>query len=816
MSSKRPQQLEEIPGIGQARAQALREKGFQKVADLKEATVAELIEVEMIDEVLARDIKSTVAPDDDNAPYRLTVQVDASEVEEQYEKQPQNLQVVARTTDNSLRTAPVEFDGPDGTAELVFQEQPGALGTYVGPTEVEPEELVQTQTLTKNVPESYWVDERKIELDPIRIPSYYWDWWRRWCRTFTIRGQLTCPDGSPVPGAKVCAKDVDSWFYWSSIEEVGCDTTDEYGTFEIEFRWCCGFKPWWWWQNRPWDPDDILIDRIQDVVHDVPDLSLADGGHQPSLGVFEEYIDDARVTIDDPLPEADPNELERIRTTLAEQLPSAPELRQLGVWPWSPWQPWTDCSADLIFEATQDGVTILEETIEDTRWDVSTSENVRLVANDEAICRNECQDPPCPCGECIHVTDICHVPTGKVGGNFGAAATPEGYANPGPGFGGPPHKEDRPFAGGVSLWRSGGCIQNIDFFEIEYHDGSSWTPVPSAGLNDFSIRYLYNPAPGSFSRESASFSVRNIDGHRLIPTREYYEEENAPMWSTERTRRMARGETGVGTADAWWHGPQMNRITVIDSTAFPDGTYRFRLVGYEASGSGDDIQVERRGVVMRCPETEETPVEVTMTFDNRTRTPVSSHAHPTAVPPSGSGTVTVHKPYIEPDTSISSIQIIPADPDKKPIDVTEEGDDECPSVPMMEGTLRIEFVARDPVGPDNPVGHLGDYILRASFGRSKRRNLLDKPSASVSSLSGGFTGHDTGQARGHYRQALVDGATRPNWEGGKYKLEMDLADAFPKPCCYELELRARKRTIANCDGDHDHWNVSQYSIGFGV
>jgi len=816
MPPNQPRELEEIPGIGAQRAEALRESGFESIAALRKADKEELMQVEMIDDVLAEDIKSTVAPGSEREEYRLRVPIDAATIEEDCGTASQDLHVVARTADDSLRRAPVELEADEGIAELVFKEQPGALGVYVGPETVEPAELVQTQTLTANVPERFWMEESEVTLDPIRIPQYYWDWWREWCRTFTIRGQLTCPDGTPVPGAEVCAKDVDSWFYWSSIQEVGCDTTDEYGTFEIEFRWCCGFRPWWWWQERPWDPNDILIDRIGDVVREVPELSLAEGGHQPGLGVFDTYLDDAAVTADDRLAEIDPNDLERIRTDLADRLPAAPDLRRLGVWPWAPWQPWSDCSPDLIFEATQDGVTILDETIDDTRWDVSTSEEVRLEANDEAICRDDCTEPPCPCGECVLVTDVCHVAKSNIGGNFGAAATPEGYANPGPGFSGPPHKEDRPFAGRVSLWRQGGCIENIDFFEIEYHDGSSWAPVPSAGLSDFGIRYLYNPAPGSYSRERATIGVRNIGGRRLIPTREYLEEDLAPMWATEYTRRRARGETGLKATNAWWHGRQMNRLAVIDSTAFDDGTYSFRLVGYEAFGSGDDVEVERRGVVTRCPEEEETPVEVTLTFDNRTRVPVASHPHPTAILTPGSGTGTVHKPYVEPDTSISSVVIDPADPDKDPFEVPTDEEAECPSVPELEGTLRITFIARDPVGPDNPVGHLGDYILRVTFGRSKRRTLLDKPSASVTALSGGVTGHAAGQARGDYRQALADGATRPGWEGGTYELEIDLADAFPKPCCYELELRARKRTIVNCGGDHDHWNLSQYSIGYGV
>jgi hypothetical protein len=62
MTENQPHALEEIPGIGPKRAQALREAGFENVTDLQDATEDALLDVEMIDEILARDIKATVRP----------------------------------------------------------------------------------------------------------------------------------------------------------------------------------------------------------------------------------------------------------------------------------------------------------------------------------------------------------------------------------------------------------------------------------------------------------------------------------------------------------------------------------------------------------------------------------------------------------------------------------------------------------------------------------------------------------------------------------------------------------------------------------
>jgi hypothetical protein len=69
-----------------------------------------------------------------------------------------------------------------------------------------------------------------------------------------------------------------------------------------------------------------------------------------------------------------------------------------------------------------------------------------------------------------------------------------------------------------------------------------------------------------------------------------------------------------------------------------------------------------------------------------------------------------------------------------------------------------------------------------------------------------------------YGEALhpTQGAVAPHWHGGRFRLQVSLAEAFPEPCCYQLELRAYKRTIVSCDGDYDHNNLSEYTFGVGI
>lgn len=709
--------------------------------------------------------------------YRLTVSLDATHLTDLREQKAQDLQVVGRLPDDTLVAEEVQLEEGKGVATLEFEGQPDTTGLFAGPARATPEELVKTQTITENVSADRWAETKEVKLEPIRIPAYYWEWWYRWCREFVIRGKLVCPDGSPVPGAEVCAKDVDAWFYWSSTEEVGCDITDENGLFEIEFRWCCGFWPWWWWQNRAWRPDQKLLDRVGTAVERDPDLTFGSAGTQPTLKVFDDLLADRPFTADQPLADIDPNQLEQLRSQLVEQLPDAPELRQLHVWPWTPWLPWWDCTPDIIFEATQDGDVVLNEDIGDTRWNISTSENVTLIANEEALCRDDCQDPPCEGGECLLVTKVCGSPIDKVGGNLGAPSSPAGYQNPGsPAAGTSAHNGDRPFGGTVKLHRNVGTLENVDYLEFEVFDGSTWDPVDPDAVEDFNRKFFDKT---TWDTDNQPFKFTTIDGHYVVETREHYEANSGYTWD-------------CSGCDRFWI-KHRNLLVPIDSEAFADGTHRFRVVGWDEA-SGSDKLTNRRELQL-CGDDEQRDVEVVLTFDNRSKD--LSHPHRC-----GSGSV--HTCVTEPDTNIIAVQI-----DGEEVDEDEEG--ECPTVePKDKGTLQIDFLVSDDA---DPTGHLSHYTLNATYGRSKKINLLAKATSLEPLPPGSSPPPYPGPT---YGEALNQGASRPNWEGGRYRLEVPVEEAFPKPCCYQLELRAYKRTIVNCNGGHPHRNRSEYSIGYSV
>lgn len=734
--------------------------------------------------------------------YRLAVPLDATHLEDLRETKSQALQVAARLSDGTVSTEPVDLAEGEDVAELEFDERPDGVGVAVGPERATPEELLNSQTLMVNVPRQRWDETPEVELDPIEIPAFHWDWWYRMCREFVIRGKLECPDGSPVPGAKVCAKDVNSFFVWSSTQEVGCDTTDQNGTFEIRFRWCCGFWPRWWWANRTWQPDPVLVEQVQPAIEAEPDLPLGGTGPQPDLNVFEDVLDDPSVPVDTPLAEVDPNRLERVRTQLNEQLTDVPELRRLNVWPWVRWTPWWDCNPDIIFEATQAGDVVLDEDIRDTRWDISSTKRVELTANEDALCiPPACEDPPCEHDECLHLTAICERQVSNVGGNRGAPSSPKGYLNPGsPSAGTARHSGDRPFAETVTLWRGGFGLQNVDYIEVEYNDGTGWNPVPANGVEDFKIPYSYLPSPGAKWKDTkATFNFTTIGGHRVVKTREYHEDQDtSTLWYLESVRKPRSG-----TPDAMW-GHDRDLLVPINSDAFKDGTYRFRIVGWDKTGPNE---LSNRRVLTRCGEGDRPPAEVVLTFDNRGKRS-RHHRHPNTPPgttPDWRGKV--HKSFIEPDTAIMAVRI-------NGTEVAEDEERECPSVEEQEGTLEIDFLARDgnPKISGNPTGHLSHYTLQATYGRSKKRDLLNQPSSTIKPLPAGSS--PPPYPGPEYGQALAQGATRPEWNGGKYRLTVDLDEAFPKPCCYQLELRAWKRTLVDCD-DH-HWNISEYTIGFGV
>ena len=698
----------------------------------------------------------------------------------------QELRVVARAQDGSLTSGTVAGEAAgQATVSLAFAHRPGPLQILVGPASATDAQLVNLQTISVNVPGRTWGEQSTVTIDPVVVAPYYWWWWLEWCRRFVIRGRVTCADGSPVPAATVCAYDLDWWFWWTSTELLGCATTDINGAFEIEFTWCCGWWPWWWWRSRTWQVSPDLVGLVSGVLEQDPRVKLGRSGLQPSLSVFSQLSASHAVANSRLLTPGNVPALAQLRESLSAKLPGSAELAALRVWPWWPWGPWWDCNPDVIFKVTQDcgkpGTVILDEGFGQVRPDIARTTQVNLVANDLACCRREC--PQQPCNECegIDIADICATPVNDVGGNLGAPPSPAGYLYPGavtptpPGSvayaGDPPsalYDGDRAWAGTVTV-ENANIVVGVDYYEIQYYDGSAWTGVPPGAAESFYRDWLSGISPFPSGAVLFPFLSRVVAGSSpatsvtVVETREHYE-----------------ATTGLPPF-AFWTSNQF-LVVPINSAAFPNGTYQFRVVGWDDAGGGE---VTNPRVLQLCGSDEDNGW--TLTFNNRL------YPDPSANTPCG-GAVPVHLCVTEPNTDIMSVKVNGAEVS------------DCDTVDSASGTLQIDFLAQD------LTGNLAFFTLDSIDGTTYPAvDLLHQPSSSLTLIAGDFAGPT-------YGEALGEGATRPTWKGGTMRLTVNAAEAFPGPCCYQIKLTAYSRTVVNCDGDvyADYYNYSLFAIGVGV
>ena len=721
-----------------------------------------------------------------SAHFTMEVPLDTSQIAS--DADPQELRVLARARDGSLSSKTVRVKpGRQASVALSFAESPGPVQLLVGPASASESELVNLQTISVDVPARRWGDGAKLSIEPVVLSSYYWWWWLEWCRRFVIRGQVVCADGSPVPGATVCAYDVDWWFWWTSTQQLGCATTDLNGTFEIDFTWCCGWWPWWWWRDRVWEIDPDLIALVSATLEQDPRVKLGQVSRQPSLSVFSELLGPA-TAIRGSLAPTDAQRLEQLRAPLLAKLPSSAELSALRVWPWAPWWPWWDCNVDVIFKVTQDcnapGTVLLQEGIDQVRLDIGESTQVTLVANDLACCRQSCPTEPCVEGECLDVADICSVPVNDVGGNPpGTPSTPVGYLYPGwvaPGE--VSANGDRAWGGTVEI-SNANIMTGVDYYEVQYFNGTDWVDLPPGAAEEFSRTWLEPPVSPSTKWTSGEaqfqFTNRILKGSKgatavnVVESREHYE-----------------ASPGLPGAAFWTSNQYL--LVPIDSSKFPDGTYQFRVVGWRDAGGGEiegppvisgGTYTPLGGEVLPvCGDAEQLNGWV-LAFNNRVE------PDPGAILPCGSGST--HVCVTEPNTNIISVKV-----DGEPVSV-------CGTVDAASGTLEVEFLAQD------LSGNLGYYSFIAVYGSSLAVDLLTQPSSELTLVSGDAVGP-------YYGQALAEGATAPSWQGGTMLLTVSAFEAFPEPCCYDLELEAWSRTVVDCDTGFAYWNRSDFTIGVGV
>jgi hypothetical protein len=717
--------------------------------------------------------------------FSLHVPLDASGVKDF--KPDKAVKVVALDSTGAAQEQLVRLsaDGK-GSASFSFATRPGTVRVVVGPEDATATELQALQTISVSVSARAWQDSNPLTLSPIAISAYYWWWWLIWCRNFTIRGRVVCADGSAVPGAQVCAYDVDWWWWWVSEDLVGCATTDATGAFEIDVRRCCGWWPWWWWAQRIWRLEPLLVQRIVPLLQRTPAIPrIPRPDPAPDLAIFNEILTSsggAAVTAMAAGPKAvDPAAVTALRSRLLAALPASAELAQLRIWPWWPWEPWFDCDLDIIFKVTQNcsgqNTVIVNETIWDTRWDIPTTINVTLVANQEACCIKPCTNPQdCPDGDCLVITDVCDDTVDLIGGNPGAPAAPAGYLNPGT----PTIYGDRPYAGVVPIFGIFGAAATADYYTFEYspYPGATWNPVPPASMGGF-ICQFWGPAlpAGPVGWHNANFLPAVIDGHLVIESRAHFETNNDPAsWGVTR----------------FWDS-SCERLLMNWNTdgLIPDGTYQLRVRSWSlVAGS-----LQNETVLPLCDTTNDNGVVVTL--DNQLVTGPSGPPPWTNLDGYPCGPGTVHLCTIEPDTAFVAVRI-----NGNPAAA-------CANVDAsMGGSLEIDFLAYD------PDAHLAYYTLQALYGDSLVVNLLSVAGATLS--AGPATGPvpSCGPQWGpDYGTALAQGAISPNWMGGVITLKIpDLHNAFPETCCYTLQLLAYKRTVVTCYDGFAQYNQSDFSL----
>jgi hypothetical protein len=677
------------------------------------------------------------------------------------------------------------------SASFVGGETPKATRLIVGPASASDEQLAGLQTLSVPLTAKDLVSER---LSPVLIADYYWRWWLYWCRDFTITGRVVCPTGEPVPYATVCAYDVDYFWWWFSEEQLGCQTTDANGFFQINFRRCCGFWWWWWWiENRQWQLSTELAERLLPLLRRDPKLKYIPAPTaRPDLSIFERLLTTSDVAHISPRQASalSPHSISAIEGRLRERIPNVNEASNLRLWPWFPWNPWWDCDVDLIFRVTQNcyGQTrvVVDEGYFDIRWDIPTNLNVTLVANESACCG--VQPPPPPEGNCVVLSSVCGdapngYPVSIIGGNISAPAAPAGFVNPGliSDYG------DRPFADSVSIYGVFGSLVAADYYEFEYSadGGVTFNSLPTASVEILAAQYF---GPGLFGEpgfgpHATPAITKTINGRLVTETRQHFEANNAPgTW---------------GFTHLWTYDWGLLMVWLTSSALFNDQTYQLRVRTWlEADLIAGNIANSH--ILPTCDTKQDN--NLVLTLDNRLEGPAF---HP-ADHPCGAGTV--HTCTTEPDTHFISVKFLHAD--NTTTDLPPCSNDPQNNHLRDGDILQIDFYAHD------PDGHLAYYELYATYGDSLTTPVLGAAGVALTPGAPYLLIPPAAQVGPDYSTArAAQGAVAPIWNGGTVRLQVPAANVFPQTCCYQLVLRAFKRTIVGCyDGLDGHQNLSEYSF----
>lgn len=671
--------------------------------------------------------------------------------------------------------------------------------------DIPPADILGLEGVTQRIAATQWQVQDKqgresdrlplvADLGQLVIPERIYRYWFIFCRRYVIRGRVVCRRwrynstlqqwvfvDEPVPGATVEAHDVDCWWWWCFKDLISTAVTGPDGTFEMSFSWCCRS---WFPFRAPWIVDPDLLARIRKLLAEARSpLGPLPPNPPVDPAQFQDYLVNvlgaanteaatAALRAGFPTPEAAPG-LQTSAASLKALLPQAPDLEALHVWPW-----WNrrDCAPDITFRATQlcngEVRVIYEESTSQTRWNSSSPLEVTLEANDAACCLPTPDDSPC--GDCLVIKRVgCGDPGGILIDDIGTSAGPpdlRGYAYP--------NTLDRPFGGTLPVLGDFGEDAHpiLDFYRVEYRKegmpAGTWFDAGSVPtlLRPISRRY-WDWTAVAFS-PNVQFGPTEVAGQQVYKTRYKYERDNP----------------GLPGGD--WIWTNRDRLFIVDSEQLPegDGLYTFRVVGYRQAPDGSLVDERVMPLCGTIDQTSGVPATLMLRIDNRSLDRVS-----TPESPCGPGTVTICTS--EPHCDFVSV-------------VKNEGSsaadviNACDFATISDSdTVTIHFKVTTPATATD--AHLQQYQLTAHYAESAVFNVL---------TAGTLAGDPTPEYGPTYAQALAQGAVRPFWSGGSFKVTLP-GSAFPQSCAYQFRLRTWKRTSNGCTSpQHFHWNRCEFSF----
>jgi hypothetical protein len=312
-----------------------------------------------------------------------------------------------------------------------------------------------------------------------------------------------------------------------------------------------------------------------------------------------------------------------------------------------------------------------------------------------------------------------------------------------------------------------------DYYEIEYSEFNTMTgwgafvPVPPGSLDQFNrMYYIFGGSP-PVQVLHHTFAPTPKDGRLVYESKPHFEATLPPLHlCMEQCNQLFTWSTRSGV--------------------WADTKYKLRIKGYKEQPDHSLTPEPLPGCGVDQPN------EILVTLDNR---PDPDPFHPASSPTHPCGPLTVHACSVEPDVDVEQVRLVRAGGGVVLIEP-------CRFYRLQPGdSIDIDVLVYD------RSEHLAYWSLITTFGESDRRDLLS--GTTITPLDPGV------QVGPTYFNALGQGAVQPKWGGGRMRVSItaaQIADKFPYPCCYQLELRAYKRTIVNCSTEYHHNNLTEYSF----